>query len=202
LYENVYVIYTATFFRKDGAMNNRYSWPVKLLCGGALLLTLAVFSSSPWNSSKADAKSAPGARDALGGVRFQVEVEGRWSGVFTTCSGIGSENELVEYKTAEKGGQANVMKAPGRLRLHDIVLTRPLTSDTKVWSWREEVVVGKVAGARQRCTITMFSPDGKPAAVWELAKAWPINLTEGTEVGGTAVVEQVTITCEGVTRKQ
>ena len=62
-------------------MNNRYSWPVKLICGGILAVVLSVCYFGSWDS-KAEAKSAGKQRDAMTGVFFQVEVEGRWSGVF------------------------------------------------------------------------------------------------------------------------
>ena len=101
-----------------------------------------------------------------------------------------------------KGGPEIVSKVPGRLHWHDITLTRGLTGDTKLWAWRQEVVVGKVAGARQKCTITLMSQEGKPVAVWELANAWPTDLTIGSKGDSDAVTEEVIITHEGVTRKQ
>jgi len=184
-------------------MNHRYSWPVKLIGGGVLVVVLSVCYFGSWDS-KAEAKAvAPGKeRDALAGVFFQVEVEGRWSGMFTACSGIGSRNELIEHKVADKTGGTNVAKIPGRLLWHDVVLTRNLTPDTKLWAWRQEVVVGKVAGARQKCTITMMSREGKPAAVWELTGAWPADLKIGTTSDGDRVIEEVTIVHEGVNRRQ
>jgi phage tail-like protein len=181
--------------------NNQYSWPIKLVCGGGLLLALLV-SSGGSGGSKADAKSTGMKLDAVGRFFFQVEVEGRWSGVFNACSGIGSENEVVEHKMGDKSGREIVQKIPGRLRWHDVTLTRALTSDRKLWEWRQEVVVGKVAGARQKCMITMMGADGKPVAVWELADAWPADLTEGVKEAGDTMIEQVTIAHEGVTRKQ
>jgi hypothetical protein len=48
----------------------------------------------------------------------------------------------------------------------------------------------------------MFGADGKPAAVWELVNAWPVDLTEGMKEGGDAMIEQVTIAHEGVMRRQ
>ncbi len=186
-------------------MNNRYSWPVKLICGGILAVVLSVCYFGSWDS-KADAKATSSGRerDVMPGAFFQVEVEGRWSGIFKTCSGIGSNNELFEQKVGagDKGGQGNVMKVPARLHWHDITLTRGLTGDTKLWAWRQEVVVGKVAGARQKCTVTLMNQEGKPVAVWELTNAWPIDLTIGMKGSNELVTEEVTITHEGVTRKQ
>jgi len=200
---DTHAIFIAIFLGKGNVMNSRYSWPVKLVCGGILAVILSLCYFGSWDS-KAEAKGTSGKsrEDALVGVFFQVEVEGRWSGMFNTCSGIGSKNELIEHKVADKTGGANVAKIPGRLLWHDVVLTRNLTSDTKLWAWRQEVVVGKVAGARQKCTITMMSREGKPVAVWELTGAWPADLTTGMQGGNNAVTEEVTITHEGVTRKQ
>jgi phage tail-like protein len=125
-----------------------------LICGGLLAVVLAVCYLGSWDS-KADAKStSAGQRDPLVGVVFQVEVEGRWSGIFKACTGIGSRNETSESKVASKGAQPVISKAPGSLHLHDVTLTRGLTGDTKLWAWRQEVVVGKAAGAKQKCTIT------------------------------------------------
>ena len=183
-------------------MNHRYSWPVKLIGGALLAVVLSVCYFGSWDS-KAQAKSgAMKQRDLSVGARFQVEVEGRWSGIFDTCAGIGSKNESVEHKVADKTGGLNVTKTPGRLLWHDVVLSRGLTSDTKLWAWRQEVVVGKVAGAKQKCTITMMGRDGRPGAVWELAGAWPLDLKIGTTDDGNTVIEEVTIAHEGVTRRQ
>ncbi len=179
-------------------MNNRYSWLVNLIGGGLLAVVLSVCYFGSWDS-KAQAK---GKQDVLPGVMFQVEVEGRWSGMFKTCTGIGSNNDAVEAKMMGKSGQPILTKRPGLLHWHNITLTRALTSDTKLWAWRQEVVVGKVAGAQQKCTITLMSQEGKPVAVWELADAWPADLTIGSTGDTNIVTEEVTIAHEGVTRRQ
>ena len=72
-------------------MNNRYSWPVKLVCGGILAVVLSVCYFGSWDS-KAAGQERPGSSGTPWPESiFQVEVEGRWSGIFKTCSGIGSE---------------------------------------------------------------------------------------------------------------
>jgi phage tail-like protein len=179
-------------------MNNRYSWRVKLIGGGILAAVLSVCYFG-FGDSKAEAKSK---QDVGVGTVFQVEVEGRWSGRFTTCTGIGSNNDAIEAKMASKTGQPVLTKRPGPLHWHNITLTRALTSDTKLWAWRQEVVVGKVAGAQQKCTITLMSQEGKPVAVWELADAWPADLTVGSTGDANIVTEEITIAHEGVTRRQ
>ena len=182
-------------------MNSRNSWPVKLICGGILAVVLSVCYFGSWDSKAAARSGSLKERDVMPGAFFRVEVEGRWSGTFNTCSAIGSAHEVFEQKLASDKGKEIVKKVPARLRWHDVMLTRGLTGDTKLWSWREEVVVGKIEGARQKCTITLMGRDGKPMAVWELANAWPTNLKIGTSGDSNAVTEEVTITHEGVTRK-
>ncbi len=182
-------------------MNNRYSWPVKLVCGGLLAVVLSVCYFGVCDSQAAAKSGSLKERDVMPGAVFRVEVEGRWSGTFKTCSGIGSAHEVFEQKLASDKGREIVKKVPARLRWHDVTLARGLTGDTKLWSWREEVVVGKIEGARQKCTITMMNRDGKPVAVWELANSWPTNLKIGTSADNDAVIEEVTITHEGVTRR-
>jgi phage tail-like protein len=186
-------------------MSNRHSWPAKLVCGGVLAGVLSVCYFGSWDSQAGAGTAYGKQKDPLATAWFQVQVEGRFSGAFAGCSGMGSENEAVEHKMADKAGREIIQKIPGRLRWHDVTLTRAVTDDTKLWSWRQEVVVGKVAGARQKCTITMFHQEAKPVAVWELANAWPTDLKVIPAPGGGAnapMVEEVTITHEGVTRKQ
>ncbi len=105
-------------------------------------------------------------------------------------------------KGVEKGGQPIFATMPGRLHWHNITLTRGLTGDMKLWAWRQEVVAGKAMGAKQKCTITLMSQEGKAGAVWELANAWPIDLTIGTKGDTNMVTEEVIIAHDGVTRKQ
>jgi phage tail-like protein len=195
-------------------MNNRYSWPVKLVLGGLLAATLSACYFGFWDS-KADAKGAQG--DPLVTAWFSVQVEGKASGAFASCAGIGSANEAVEaraaavragevrgadVKPASPKGIESIGKNPGPLHWHDVVLTRGMTEDRKFWDWRQEVVTGKIASARQKCTITMFNQEGKTIAIWELANAWPISLTIGAKGGNSMVTEEVVLAHEGVTRKQ
>ena len=180
-------------------MNSRYSWPVKLACGSALVLVLLVcYSGSLGSRAEASLSTTRLATSPLTGVSYQVAVEGRWSGSFTAFSGIGSGSDVVEQKT----GETTVTRTPGKLQWHNVTLNRSLSSDRKLWEWRQEVVVGKVAGARARCTITMMGAEGRPVAVWELNSAWPCDLTAGVKTAGGGVIEEVTIAYDSMVRTQ
>jgi phage tail-like protein len=182
-------------------MNDRYSWLKKLAFAGALVAVLLVYQagSSGTRSGTASAKMA----DRLAGrVFFQVEVEGEATGMFNSCSGIGSGNEVIESKTADAKGGAAVMKVPGRLKWSDVTLSRGLTTDPKFWDWRQKVVDGKMKEARKKCTIRMMDPEGKAAIVWELNNAWPASLIIDAKGGNEPATEELVITHEGVSRKQ
>lgn len=146
----------------------------------------------------------PASEDPLLGFNFMLELEGAVAGYFSECSGIGSEHEVVEQKVVDKQGHELVRKIPGRLKFTDVTLKRGITSDLKIWEWRDMAVQGKVKTARKNCTITMLSREYKPVAVWHFANAWPSKVTgpalksDSNEIG----VEEVTIVHEGLYREK
>jgi phage tail-like protein len=141
--------------------------------------------------------------DPLLGFNFQLKIEGKIAGYFTECSGIGSEHEIVEHKVVDEGGHEIVRKIPGRLKWGDVTLKRGITQDLEIWTWRDAVVKGDVKGARAPITITMYSRDYQPVAVWHFANAWPSkvsgpNLKADDNSFG---VEELTIVHEGMYRE-
>ena len=156
--------------------------------------------ANPYLSKRDD----PITEDPLLGFNFMLELEGAVAGYFTECSGIGSEHEIVEQKVVDKQGHEIVRKIPGRLKFTDVTLKRGITSDLKIWEWRDMAVQGKVKGARKNCTITMLSREYKPVAVWHFANAWPSKVTgpslksDSNEIG----VEEITIVHEGLYREK
>src|SRR6266508_1678509 len=86
--------------------------------------------------------------DPLLGFNFGLDMGGKIKGFFTECSGLGSENEIVEHKVVSENGQEVVQKIPGRLKWNDITLKRGITSEMDIWKWRALVETGKVQEAR------------------------------------------------------
>lgn len=156
--------------------------------------------ANPYLSKREDAIT----EDPLLGFNFMLELEGALAGYFTECSGIGSEHEIVEQKVVDKQGHEIVRKIPGRMKWQDISLKRGITSDLKIWEWRDQLVQGKSKDARKNITITMLSRDYKPVAVWHFANAWPSKVTgpnlksDSNEFG----VEELTIVHEGMYREK
>lgn len=141
--------------------------------------------------------------DPLVGFNFSLTVSGKITGYFTEVSGIGSEHEVTEHKTTTNKGRELVSKIPGRLKWGDVTLKRGITSTMDIWTWRQEVVDGKVAKARTNCTIQMFDRTySKIIAEWTFDNAWPSKVSgpepksDSNDVG----IEEVVIVHEGFRR--
>jgi phage tail-like protein len=140
--------------------------------------------------------------DPLIGFNFRLEIEGKLSGFFTECSGIGSENEVVDHKVVDDGGHEIIQKIPGRLKWQDVTLKRGITDAMDIWDWRSLVEQGKMSDARTNCSIIMMDRNYEDVARWDLVNAWPSKVTgpsvksDSNEFG----VEEVTIVHEGMIR--
>ena len=135
---------------------------------------------------------------------FGVEFQGQVVGAFRECSGLGSENEVVEYKASGEKGEFVIQKVPGRMKWNNVTLKRGITKDMDLWKWRALVERGEIDKARTHGTITMFNQEGTAIAKWEFLRAWPSKLTgpaanaTNNEVG----IEEMEITHEGYKRTQ
>ncbi len=141
--------------------------------------------------------------DPLIGFHFAVEVQGAVSGYFTECSGLGSEQEIIEHKVVNEKGVEVVMKIPGRLKWENIVLKRGITSDMEIWTWRKQVEDGDVTSARKNGSIVMYDQALTEVARWNFESAWPVKVTgpqvksDSNEIG----VEELTIAHEYIKRE-
>jgi phage tail-like protein len=141
--------------------------------------------------------------DPLRAFNFQLDFSGNIAGFFSECSGVGSENEIIEMKVVDNNGKDAVRKMPGRLKWTDISLKRGITSDLQIWQWRDQVVKGDMEGSRKAVTISMLDMEGNPIAKWHFINAWPSKVTgpafkaDDNNFG----VEEVSITHEGMYRE-
>ena len=140
--------------------------------------------------------------DPLVSAWFSVEFQGKVTGAFRECTGLGSENEVVEYKASGEKGEYVVRKVPGRLKWNNITLKRGITNAMDMWDWRKQVEEGKVEAARKNGSIIMYNQSNEPIARWDFVQAWPNKLTgpsanaTNNEVG----IEELEITHEGYKR--
>jgi phage tail-like protein len=142
--------------------------------------------------------------DPLVSFNFEVIFDGKLTGFFTECSGIGSETEVSEHKIVGKGDQEAIRKIPGRHKWGDITLKRGVTTNDEMWKWREMVIKGDMASARTNGSIKMYDQMGTLIAQWDVVAAWP------SKVGGPSMtadssaiaIEELTIVHEGIQRVQ
>lgn len=116
-------------------------------------------------------------KDPLVSSWFGVEFQGAISGAFRECSGIGSENEVVESKASGPKGEFVLKKVPGRMKWNNITLKRGITDTMDLWKWRQLVEEGKITEARKNGSIVMFNQQGQEMARWDFTNAWPSKLT-------------------------
>lgn len=133
---------------------------------------------------------------------FGVEFQGQVVGAFRECTGMGSENEVVEYKASGPKGEFIIKKVPGRMKWNNITLKRGITDAMDMWKWRKMVEEGNIEGARRNGSIAMYNQAGVEIARWDFVNAWPSKLNGPTanannnEVG----IEELEITHEGYKR--
>ena len=134
----------------------------------------------------------------------KLEVPGGPTGFFSEVSGLGSESEVVEQRTAGPNGQTIIKSVPGRLRWKDIVLKRTMSSDRSLWLWRAQVEAGNVQGATLKFSITVIGPSLQPVARWEGFGGWPSKLIIPSldHAATVPAVEELTIAHSGLVRTQ
>ncbi len=140
--------------------------------------------------------------DPLVSAWFGIEFQGQVAGAFRECTGLGSENEVVEYKASGPKGEFVIKKVPGRMKWNNITLKRGITDAMDMWTWRKLVEDGKIDNARKNGSIVMFNQEASEIARWNFVNAWPSKITgpaanaTNNEVG----IEELEITHEGYER--
>src|SRR5919201_5406527 len=94
------------------------------------------------------AELSTAAKDPLIGAFFTIEMQGAVQGVFKSLEGIGSENELTEYKASGPNGEQVVKYQPGLLKWNAVTLKQGVTTDMYFWDWRRMVEEGDMTNAR------------------------------------------------------
>lgn len=141
-------------------------------------------------------------KDPLVSAWFGVEFQGNVVGAFRDCTGLGSENEVVEYKASGRNGEYVIKKVPGRLKWNNITLKRGITDDMDLWRWRKVVEEGKIDEARKNGSVVMFNQQGDEIARWNFTNAWPSKLTGPTANANSneVAIEELELTHEGYER--
>jgi phage tail-like protein len=142
-------------------------------------------------------------QDPLVSAWFSVDFGGQIKGAFRECTGMGSENEVVEYKGTENGVPV-IHKVPGRMKWNNITLKRGITDSMDMWKWRQQVEKGQIEQSRKNGSIVMHNSEGAAIARWDFIRAWPSKLTgPSANAGNNEVgIEELELTVEGYERTQ
>lgn len=146
----------------------------------------------------------PDTKDPLVSAWFAIEFQDQIVGAFRECTGLGSENEVVEYKASGKDGKFIIHKVPGRMKWNNITLKRGITDAMDMWKWRALVEEGKIDDARKNGAVVMYDQTGKEVARWRFERAWPSKLTGPAANAGNneVAIEELEITHEGYKREK
>jgi phage tail-like protein len=141
-------------------------------------------------------------KDPLVGAWFAIEFQGQVAGAFKECTGLGSSNEVVEYKASGEKGEYVIKKVPGRMTWNNITLRRGITDAMDMWKWRKLIEEGKVDEARKNGSVVMFDTQNREVARWNFLNAWPSKLTGPSADAHTnsVAIEEMEITHEGYER--
>lgn len=135
--------------------------------------------------------------DPFGAFKFVVEIDGIPVAAFAEVSGLGSETEVIEYRTGD-AKVSSTLKLPGLTKYANIVLKRGLTRDLSLWQWRKSVVDGQTD--RRHGTIVLLAEDRTPVLRWVFRNGWPCKW-EGPALNATTsevAIETLEIAHEGL----
>ena len=145
---------------------------------------------------------ADATKDPLVSAWFGIEFQGAVVGAFRECTGLGSENAVVEEKASGPKGAYVLKKIPGRLKYNNITLKRGLTDSMDMWKWRQQVELGDIDGARKNGSIVMYDQKSNEVARWNFVNAWPNKLAGPTAnaTNNEIALEELEITVESYER--
>ncbi|MBL7494820.1 phage tail protein [Frankia sp. CNm7] len=133
--------------------------------------------------------------DPYAGYNFSVELDGITRAGFRECSGLQNSQNAGTYREGTDR-YLSPRKIPGLVTYGDITLGRGVTSDSKLWEWRQKAARGEVV--RHNISITVLDDVGNAKITWNLFEAWPTSWT-GPSLNATTdefAIEQITIAYE------
>jgi phage tail-like protein len=100
---------------------------------------------------------------------FLVEIDGIARAGFMECSGLTTDNDMIDYREgADKA--MNVRKLSGLRKYTNVVLKRGYTQDKSLWDWRKANINGKVQ--RRSADIILLDENRDEVLRWRIQEAW------------------------------
>jgi phage tail-like protein len=131
---------------------------------------------------------------------FTLVVPGVAPAVFQNCSGIGSENAIVEYRSGSDPSFTG--KTPGALSVLNVTCSRALSSDKSLAQWRQmfEDPSGPITTYKKNGTLSLNDTPAHELARWNVYGVWPAALTVEIDEESGVAIERVLFAVERVER--
>jgi phage tail-like protein len=142
--------------------------------------------------------------EAVGAVRWYIEIDGITEGMFREVTGLDAEFEVIEHRVSGPKGNQVVHKIPGVIKWSNIVLRKGVTDDKKLWDWWKKIEDGQVESSRKNGTLTCFNPAGQAVAKYTFKEGWPCKF-KGPAVDASKneiAIEEMEICHNGLERQQ
>ena len=129
---------------------------------------------------------------------FLVELDGVARAAFSEVSGLDATTDPTEYR--EGGENTTVRQLPGLTKYSNIVLKWGLTSDTELYDWHRETVLGDVK--RKNGSIIVLDRRSNEVARWNFVNAWPTkyDIPDFNATANEVAIETLELAHEGVER--
>ena len=134
--------------------------------------------------------------DPMSGYNFRVEIDGITRAGFKDCSGLEASQEAGTYREGTDRG-LTMRKIPGLITYGDITLSRGITTDSELWTWRRTIMGG--LPDRRNLSIVVMNDQGEDVIRWNVRNAWPTKWT-GPSLDASSdevAVETLELTHEG-----
>jgi phage tail-like protein len=146
---------------------------------------------------KETAMPLPDLDDALG-LSLSLELDGVTAGRIHGISGLAIEQDVVEVQEAGPDGKVVVRTHPAGFRSGEVVLSRPVGTDTAFQDW----VAGSATGAtlRRQAAVVVSDAAGQVVKRYALLGAWARGLRVDSvgDAGGTVLTERLLVMYERV----
>lgn len=110
--------------------------------------------------------------DPVGELRFTVEVPSLTIGMFSECTGLSVEFELMEYQEGGQNGFSHRLRS--RMKYPNLVLKRGVTHEDALLKW---FLAAQDVAQRPAVTISLLAPGTKKVRSWAFEAAFPVKWT-------------------------
>jgi phage tail-like protein len=128
------------------------------------------------------------------GSFFGLDIDGITLGMFTGCTGLSMEFDVINFKEAD-GAMHHERKMAGKPKYTEVVLKRGFTADTGLQDWFDEVVEANTDTPYKTGSIIIYDRTQNEVARFNLDRCWPskLSVSDLKSDSDDVMVEELTI---------